>query len=334
MLKTIIVGAGAIAYCHAEALTKMGVKIGGIFDINETSARKLASQYNTSVIDNFQRAVEEVDIVHICTPPSHRIQYAKVAMESGCHVVMEKPIAITIEDAEVLVNLEIQNNVKLMIDFNHRFRDGFQRLLEIVKTGIIGEVVNVFVYRMGMLGENAGTKNDTWRTNPNTVCGMTIESLSHDIDMIIQLGGRIASVKADVYGTITDIPQFDNNANVCLNLESGAMGVIHASWSSYLKSSSRGIIGTKGTVVLEGDDLFDFTRLRIRTQDMDHEEIYMLNDRYNFSTCPSYYNANKYFIDCILNEESSSVSGEYALSTLKVSHAILESAKIQQVIKL
>ncbi|WP_161974937.1 Gfo/Idh/MocA family protein [Bacillus timonensis] len=333
-MKTIIVGAGAISYCHAEALTKLGIKIIGIYDINRESATKLATLYSTFVIDDFELAVKEADIVHICTPPSFRIQYAKIAMEAGCHVVMEKPMAITLKDAEILNALMKKNNRKLMIDFNHRFRYGFQRLLDIVKSGVIGDVINVYVNRMGMLGENAGTKKDTWRRNLTTVCGMSIESLSHDIDMIIQLAGPIASVKADIRGTYEDIPQFDNNVNVCFNLKNGAMGLINASWSSYLKSSSRGIIGTEGSVVLDGDDLFDFSRLRLRTKDMAHEEIYMLNDIYNFATCPSYYNANKYFIECILNDLNPSTSGEYALSTLKVSHAILESAKSQQTIQL
>ena len=333
-MNTIIVGAGAISYCHAEALTKLGVNILGIYDINKKSAAKLATQYNTSVIDNFELAVKEADIIHICTPPSFRIEYVKIAMEAGCHVVMEKPMAITINDAERLIDIGKKNNRKIMIDFNHRFRYGFQRLLDIVKSGVLGDVINIYVNRMGMLGGNAGTENDTWRRNTNTVCGMSIESLSHDIDMINQLAGPISSVKADIRGTYEDVPQFDDNVNVCFNLKSGAMGLINASWSSYLKSSSRGIIGTKGSVVLEGDDLFDFSRLRLRTKDMAHEEVYTLNDIYNFATCPSYYNANKYFIECILNDRIPSTSGEYALSTLKVSHAILESAKSQQAIHL
>ena len=334
MKKTAIIGAGAIAYCHAKALTKMGVEICGVVDVNQESAKKLAAKYNTVVVDDLAKIAKTLDMAHICTPPAYRIDYARTVMEAGCHVVMEKPMAITLEDARTLVDLASKNNVKLMVDFNHRFRAGFQELLKVVKSGEIGEVINVFVNRMGMLGGNAGTQNDTWRRKADTVCGMSIESLSHDIDMIYQLVGPIASVKADVRGTFADAPKFDNNANVLFNMQNGAMGIINASWSSYLKGSSRGVFGTQGTVILEGDDLFDFTRLRIRTQDMPHEKVIKLNDIYNFTTCPSYLNANTYFIECMERGEESTASGRHALETLKISHAILDSARTQSIVTL
>jgi myo-inositol 2-dehydrogenase/D-chiro-inositol 1-dehydrogenase len=255
-------------------------------------------------------------------------------MEAGCHVVMEKPMAITLADAKTLVEMARANGVKLMVDFNHRFRAGFQELLKIVKSGEVGDVVNVFVNRMGMLGGNAGTRNDTWRRKADTVCGMSIESLSHDIDMIYQLAGPVSGIKADVRSTFSDTPQFDNNANVLLTLRNGAMGIINASWSSYMKGSSRGVFGTKGTVILEGDDLFDFARLRIRTQDMPHEKIIKLNDIYDLATCPSYFNANRYFIECLEKGIDSTTSGEHALETLRVSHAILEAARTQATVTL
>lgn len=334
MLKTIIIGAGAISYAHAEALTKLGVKICGVFDINKESALKLALKYDSVAVDSIVEVVKDADMVHLCTPPSKRLEYAEIAMAAGCHVVTEKPMAISIEDAQTMVEMAKKYNVKVMVDYNHRFRDGFQQLLDIVKSGKIGDIVDVFVYRKGMLGGNAGSKNDTWRRVPGMACGMTIESLSHDIDMILQLAGPLSDVKADIRGTITGLPEFDNNAHVSFNLKSGAMGLIHSSWSSYLKGSSRGVIGTNGTVILEGDDLFDYTRLRIKTKDMKCEEVFVINDVYNLLTCPSYYNANKHFIECMQNNTESTASGEYALGTLKISHAILESAKTQMPVKL
>jgi predicted dehydrogenase len=334
MTKTAIIGAGAIAYCHAEALTRLGVGIAGVMDVNQGSAQKLAARYNAAVIDDLSSVVEHLDMVHICTPPSFRLEYAEPAMAAGCHVVMEKPMAISVADAQALVDLAARHGVQLMIDFNHRFRAGFQYLLDIVNSGVIGDVISVHVQRMGMLGGNAGTKNDTWRRKPDTYCGMSIESLSHDIDMIVQLAGPIATVKADVRGTLADVPQFDTNANVLFNLKNGAVGLICASWSSHLKSSSRGVIGTKGSVALEGDDLFDFARLRMRTDDQPHEQVIRLDDHYDLATCPSYFNANQHFLECMEQGSESSASGRYALQTLKVSHAILTAADTQSAVNL
>lgn len=332
--KTLIIGTGAIAYCHAEALKKLNVEISGVYDIRRESAQALAEAYASAVADDLSEAVKGADMVHICTPPSFRVEYAKIAAEAGCHIVMEKPMAVSVADAEEIVRVARENGVKLMVDFNHRFRPGFRKLLDVVESGAIGDPVSVYVHRMGMLGGNAGTQNDTWRRKAGTVCGMSIESLSHDIDMICQLAGPVGSVKADVRGTFADVPQFDDNANVSFNMKNGAMALIHASWSSCLKSGARGVVGSKGTAALEGDDLFDFARLRMRTPDMAYEQITLLNDAYHFTTCPSYYNANEYFIRCMTEDIDSSVSAEYALSTLKVSHAILEAARTQKTITL
>lgn len=334
MKKTALIGAGAIAYCHARALKQLDVEICGVIDVNPDSARKLADACGTRVVSHLAEIAGELDMVHLCTPPSFRIDYARTAMEAGCHVFMEKPMAITPADGQILVNMAEANGVRLMVDFNHRFRAGFQELLRIVQSGEIGEVVNVFINRMGMLGGNAGTQHDTWRRKAGTVCGMSIESLSHDIDMVWQLLGPVASVRADVRGTFADAPAFDNNVNALLSMRNGAMGVLHASWSSHLKMSARGVVGTRGTVILEGDDLFDFNRLRLRTADMPHEHLIRLDDVYHFATCPSYLNANRYFLECQDKGEDGSASGRHALETLKISHAILESARTQTAIPL
>ncbi|CAM5184911.1 Inositol 2-dehydrogenase/D-chiro-inositol 3-dehydrogenase [Castellaniella defragrans] len=326
---TAIIGAGAIAYCHAAALTKLGVEIRAVIDVNPESADKLARQCGAAVVSDLAEVVEGLDMVHICTPPSARVAHARTAMEAGCHVLMEKPIATTLADAQILVDLARIHKVRLMVDFNHRFRSGFQELLKRVRSGDLGEVVSVFVSRMGMLGGNAGTQHDTWRRRADTVCGMSIESLSHDIDMIHQLAGPVSTVQANVRCTIADAPTFDDNASVLLGMRSGAMGNINASWSSYLKGSARGVLGTRGTAILEGGDLFDFDRLRLRTRDMSGEEVIELNDVYRFASCPSYFNVNRYFLECVEKNVASSASGHHALEVLKVSLAILDAARTQ-----
>lgn len=331
-MKTIIVGAGAIAYAHAKACKNNAVEILGVYDIREESAKKLADQYGASMLTSmeaFAELTEKADMVHLCTPPSKRLEYAEIAMKAGCHIVTEKPIAIQVADAQKLVDLADKYGVQLMVDYNHRFRRGFQRMLEIVHSGEIGDIIDVFVYRAGMLGGYGGTNKDTWRRVPGMACGMSIESLSHDIDMMIQLGGMIRDVKADIRGTLPEVPEFDNNVHASMNLESGAMALINASWSSHITGATRAVIGSKGTVYLEGDNLFDFTRIRVRSEQNPIERVEKINDTYNIETCPSYTSANRHFLDVIAGKAENTVSGAYALKTLRISHAILDSAKQQ-----
>lgn len=253
MLKTIIVGAGAIAYAHARALGNCNAGIIGVYDVNRDSAARLAASSGAPVLDSpeaYEKAVADADMVHLCTPPGIRIGYAETAMRAGCHIITEKPVAAAIEDAQTLVNMAKKYGVMIMVDYNHRFRDGFQKLLGIVRDGVLGDVID------------------------------------------------------------------------------------HSSWSSHIKNGARGVIGSKGAAILEGDDLFDFSRLRLKTESMEHEEVLKLNDTYNLDTCNSYTNATRHFLDCIAAKKESSASGAYALETLKVSHAILQAAATQQTVAL
>ena len=315
----------------------MGIDITGVFDVRMDAALSLAAQFNSVVLDDmsaYENAVKKADMVHLCTPPSLRLNYLEIAAEAGCHIILEKPMAIEMIDAEKMIDIAKKNNVQIMVDYNHRFRRGFNELIKVVKSGKLGEIISIFFYRIGMLGGNAGTKNDTWRRVPGMVCGMSIESLSHDIDMIMQLDGEIKDVKADIRGTFADVPEFDTNAQISFNMKNNSMAMLYSSWSSHIKESKRGLIGTKGTVFLEGNDLFDFECLRLKTEEMEFEEVGKINDIYNLQTCSSYTTANQHFLDIIQCKCNNTVSGEHALSTLKVSHAILQSAKEQRIVSL
>ena len=163
------------------------------------------------------------------------------------------------------------------------------------------------------------------------VCGMTIESLSHDIDMIRGLGIEITSVSARVNGVRPEIPSFDYNAQVVLGLNNGASAVINASWFSHLPMSSRGVIGTKGTAVIAGAGFFDFMEHRLRTEEMEYEQVSLINDPFDSK---SYYEENKYFIECIENGSAPFITADNGVEALKVSLAILESSREQRLIQL
>lgn len=334
MLRTAIIGTGGIAYCHGEALKKLGVEIAGAFDIVPENAARFAREYDARTVKKIEDVLDDVDMVHICTPPSKRLEYAEKAMAAGKHVVMEKPLATSLDDARRIVALAERNRVRLLVGFNHRFRDGFRKLRKAVDSGVLGDTVGVFINRYGFFGASAGLKAGSWRTNPDLACGMTIESLSHDIDMLLQLApGGIASVQARTAATVRGLPGFDTDAHVLFTFGGGAAGALSASWSSRLKWSSRGVVGTKGTASLNGTDIFDFTEFRLKTDDMPEESLDRLGDVYRFVGCRSYTLENKHFIDCIENGAPSEVTGEHALRVLELSFAILESARTGGTVK-
>jgi predicted dehydrogenase len=322
MHNTVIIGAGNISGAHVKALRTLGIGIVGIFDVNTARAQELAGQYGSRVIQSLDEVLEEVDMVHIFTPPSHRVEYVRQATAAGKHIFIEKPIAVSVADANEIIGLAAASRVKLMIGFCQRFRSGYHMLQEAVQDGRLGDVVGVFSYRLGAgVGIGCTPLNANWRNG----CGMSIESLSHDIDMLLQFVDGVVSVSANTYGTVPGLPNYDNNSAVTFRLKNGGNGVIHASWSSYLGYSSRGVIGTKGTAMITGDDIFDFMNFSIKTADMPYRQTFNLNDKFISSTQQCYLEINRHFKECIEQDRHPFTSGEDGLRALIFSQAILES---------
>ncbi|MFC1712601.1 Gfo/Idh/MocA family protein [Candidatus Poribacteria bacterium] len=338
MVKIALIGAGGIARAHARCLRENPkATIVGVMDTNRDAAEQLAAQHSARVYDNFDECLGEVDAVYVLTPPSFHSEYSVMAMEAGKHVLCEKPLATTVEDGEAMVDAARRNGVKLMTGFNHRFQKCFRRLKEIVDSGCLGEIVSYWCQRIG-----AGTPGQgNWRVDPELMCGMTVESLSHDIDLLRWMAGEVTSVSSAVYESISALPGFDNNTTAVMTLACGGSAVMHASWSSHLGRSSRGIIGTKGTAYLEGPSMpssfhrskWEFRTLRWKTADMEEAAEEELDETY-WDIDSTYAAENDRFLDCVMSDCEPLMSGEDGLAALKISLAILRSHREQAVVVL
>ena len=169
MLKTIIIGAGGISRQHCKALKKLGVDIAGIYDVNYQRAANLAAEYGSKAIRNLPEELGMADMIHVLTPPSERINYVKMAADRGIHILMEKPVAITLEDAVFMENYVKEKNVLGMMAFTQRFRKGYQRIKEIMDEGKIGEIVQAFCFRIGPGPGFTGNLQASWRTDKKFV---------------------------------------------------------------------------------------------------------------------------------------------------------------------
>lgn len=332
MIKTVIIGAGGIAAKHAESINRLpDVEVAGVIDAKNENAVRIAELCNARVISRLEDVLDQIQMIHLLTPPSKRVEYAEPAMKAGKHVLCEKPIAADMADAQRLLELSTQNKTLFMTAFNMRFRPGYLMLQEDVLSGRLGDIISVWSHRIGPGSGFKAPLGDSWRTDTALACGMSVESLSHDIDMFRGFGVEISSVSAIVKGIRPELPAFDNNAQAVMGLSNGGSAVISASWSSHLPMSSRGVIGTKGTAVLQGRGFFDFTVHRILTEDMKHERVTCVNDLFD-GQC--YTAENRHFIDCVQNGVRPIVSAENGVEALKVSLAILNSSRKRCIVEL
>lgn len=148
-LKVGIIGIGFVAQKrHIPALMKLRKKvtINAVCDLNKNLAKEVAKRFGipriyTKPSDMISK--EDFDIVDICTPPQIHAPLAIEAMEKGCNVILEKPMALSVKDCDDMIKKSKKNNVKLTVLHNQRFYPPFVKAEKIVKEGIIGKLMGV-----------------------------------------------------------------------------------------------------------------------------------------------------------------------------------------------
>ncbi len=149
--KIVIVGAGDVAdSMHIPAWNKLSnTKIVGVVDVNQKAANKLMQKWNIpSSYTNLDDLVKEnkPDIIDICTPPSTHYSLAKEAFKAECHVVLEKPMADTVEDAKKILDLATENQKKgkyLGVLHTWLFDKPIVKIINEIEKGKLGEILHV-----------------------------------------------------------------------------------------------------------------------------------------------------------------------------------------------
>ena len=142
MLRTSIIGCGKIADSHAAALTRIeGCEIVAVCDREELMARQLRERFAVPAsftdVSTLLRTARP-DVVHITTPPQSHFAIAKQCLEEGCHVYVEKPFTVDMEEAEELIALAVRRGVKLTVGHDEQFSHATLRMRELVRSGYLG----------------------------------------------------------------------------------------------------------------------------------------------------------------------------------------------------
>lgn len=339
-MKVLMIGAGDIAKSHARAVVRLGGSIVGAYDVNEAGLNAFAREFYCDKLsyEQISEYVDKADYAVISTPPTKRLDYVEMVLSRHIPLYLEKPIATTVEDADKIVEMAKKYDAKIIVGFAHRFRPAFVKMHDMVESGMFGKPVNVFSYRVGPgfgYGKNNATYGNSWRTDPKLACGMTIESVSHEFNLLTSLAGEFDTIACNVKGTLDAIPQYDTNSSIIMHCKNGAIASIMTSWSSGAGANIKGYIGTNGSILLKGRNMFEFDELSYRTVDMDHEETITFNDSYDLNKDEVIYNVHVYFQDCLKNDKPIEIGGlSEGMKVLRLSNAALESSRDGKTVKL
>jgi predicted dehydrogenase len=142
MLKVGIIGCGKIADQHAEVIHRiLGCEIVGVCDREELMAKQLYERFNVrtyfSNVDELLKLVRP-GVVHITTSPQSHFQLGKLCLEAGCHVYIEKPFTLNTREAEELLKLAIERNLKVTVGHNAQFTHAARSMRDLIRNGFLG----------------------------------------------------------------------------------------------------------------------------------------------------------------------------------------------------
>ncbi len=251
-----IIGCGRIAYKHAEAIKKNEkANLLCVCDVVEERAVEYKNKYGAEAhyID-YHEMLEHpgLDVVNICTPSGLHAEMGIAAAKAGKHVIVEKPMALSLKDADDLINACEENGVKLAVCFQNRFNPPVQKLRRALEDGRFGKLTHASAvirwFRPQDYYDQAPWRG-TWAMDGGCLMNQSI----HNIDLLQWMMGPVESVFGHTATNLRKIEAEDVGVAV-LKFKNGSLGVIEASTTIYPENleETLNIFGEKGTVVLGG----------------------------------------------------------------------------------
>lgn len=238
-LHAAVVGAGAMGQHHARVYAEMkDVRLIGVCDTFFPRATSVATQHGGQPYADLSEMLKGCpDVISVAVPASAHCMVTEQCLMAGAHVLVEKPIAVTVYEAESMIRLTEEQDRVLMVGHIERFNPAMQRIRQLLEGRRIGTVHRVTALRCGQSPHSLRDKLDI---------GITIDLAIHDIDLMLWLfgpGDVIASiVRHSAHGV------FDDGVVGLLCFDSGIDGIVQADWLSNWKARTWTIVGDRGAI--------------------------------------------------------------------------------------
>lgn len=276
-LRFALLGCGKIARKHVEAITAVpGARLVAVCDVDKSRASKLASELDVPYFmdaDEMLQARPDIDVVNILTPSGHHAAHAVKVASYRKHVVVEKPMALRLEDADAMILACDRAGVRLFVVKPVRYNPPVQHLWRTLESGRFGKLVMGTV-RVRRCRRQDYYETDAWRGTLELDGGVLANQASHHVDLLMWMLGDVDSVYAKAATRLVDIESEDTIA-VVLQFTSGALGIIEATTAARPVDleASLSILGERGTVVVGGPAANELTTWKFEDHHADDDAI-------------------------------------------------------------
>jgi UDP-N-acetyl-2-amino-2-deoxyglucuronate dehydrogenase len=330
-----IIGTGSIADFHAKAVKSLcNARLTGVYGRNEIKTKALAEKYSCRIFKTTLEMLQsaDIDIAMIATPSGAHVDPVVEAARHGKHVICEKPLEISLERIDRMIEAHKKSGTRLGGIFNYRFNDPVRILKKAVEQGRFGVITNASVYVPWWRSD--AYYDNSWRgTQALDGGGALMNQSIHMIDMLQYMMGPVASLQAYM-GTLGH-PQIEveDMAVAILKFKNRALGMIYGTTASFPGQFRRlEITGTKGTAILEENSLKVWQFAESRDEDQTIREKYStieggggVSDPMAIPFEPHARNIAA-FIEAVEQNKPFEIDGEEARKSVEIIAAIYRAA--------
>lgn len=255
MIKFAIVGCGHIANKHAEQIKGISnARLIAVCDKVVGVMKSFVEKYAATAYEDMEEMLnnEEIDVICVCTPSGLHAPLVIQAAKAKKHVIVEKPIALTLEDADQMIQACKENGVKLAVVHPNRFRPAVMAVRKAMDQGMFGKLSHANATVRWNRNQNYYDQAP-WRGTKAQDGGVLMNQAIHNLDLLIWLMGDVHEVYNMSATRLRDIEAEDVSAGV-VRFESGAIGLIEAATTVYPENyeESLCIFGESGTIKIGG----------------------------------------------------------------------------------
>ena len=342
-IKWGVVGSGGIARRRTipEGMTKAhNAELSVVFDIDEQANAEVAKEYGAEQAGNISALLNaDCEAVYVATPAHVHAEQVRACAEAGKHVLCEKPLGMTVAEAEEMIALCRQKGVKLGCAFMMRFVAQHCKALEIIREGKLGRPV----YARAQLSCWYPPIEGAWRQDPATGGGgALIDMGGHCIDLLEMFFGRVVKVSCLINNIIHDYTSEDS-ATAMLFFENGALGTVDT-FFCIPDNSSKNVLelyGSKGSILAKGTigqgaagEMTAF--LEQGGEDYDAQQAREEGQGISIDPEPinTYQAEIEEFSRAIIEDREPAISAELGLRSQKILTACYESARLGKVVEI
>lgn len=329
-MKVAVIGVGSMGYNHLRVYTEMGdVEVVGASDQNSERLQMAGNQFSVRTFTNYEELFEKTkpDAVSITVPTSDHEKVATFALENGAHVLVEKPIAATVEEGKRVIELARKRDRQLMVGHIIRFNPAMQSLKARLDNGDLGKIFQVFCRRAGPFPARIRD------------VGVVIDLAPHDVDVMRYLTGLNPM---RVYAETEQQIHTDHEDLLfgLLRFPEGITGALEINWLTPTKMRETLVLGEKG--LFRVDDLMQDLYFYENPQAIGElwstfRAVRGVSEgsmtRFSIQRQEPLKAELTAFIEAIRKGSMVPVTGQDGLEALRISLALVESGKTHQVVE-